>query len=160
MTTAPMDVGAFLEARGDAILSTAQEAVMRHRLVHYEAAGAAITSERLRALFDVLVRCCHDHSVEQALQYGEWLAVDRHASGHSLGEVQTAVNVLEEVVWQSLTSDAPPDALGYALGLVSTVLGAVKDRLACTYVSQVSSKPLGTLRLDSLFAGTEGSLPS
>ena len=160
MTTEPMDVAAFLETRRAAILAAAQEAVLRHSLAHYEADGTDVIGARLAALFDVLVQCCRAHRVDPALRYGEELAVDRHASGYGLAEVQTAVNVLEEAAWRSLTSEAPADALGYALGLVSTVLGAVKDRLACTYVSQVSSTPVHTLRLDSLFAGTEGSLPT
>jgi hypothetical protein len=50
--------------------------------------------------------------------------------------------------------DAPADAQGYALGVVSTILGAIKDRLACAYVSRAATKPTHTLRVDELFRGT------
>jgi hypothetical protein len=38
--------------------------------------------------------------------------------------------------------------------MVSTILGAIKDRLACEYVSRSAGKPTHTLRLDELFRGT------
>ena len=50
--------------------------------------------------------------------------------------------------------DAPVDAQCYALGMVSTILGAIKDRLACAYVSRAAAKPTHTLRIDELFRGT------
>ena len=156
MAGQPLDVAAFLEARRDAVLRAAHDGVDRRGLAHYRAAGTDETRARLQALFDVVVGCCAEHRIEPALDYAQTLAVERHATDHSLGEVQSAINILEEALWRTLTSEAPPDVQGYALGLVSTVLGAVKDRVACTYVAQVSSKPLATLRLDSLFEGREG----
>ena len=52
-----------------------------------------------------------------------------------------------------MTEDAPADDQGYALGVVSTILGAIKDRLACAYVSRASGTPTHTLRIDELFRG-------
>jgi hypothetical protein len=151
-----MDVAGFLEAHRDAVLTTAGAAVAGRQLTHYQAAGDEATAERLGALFDLVVACCRQHRIEPALEYGRTLAIERHAADHTLGEVQTAVNTLEEAVWRALVSDAPPDALGYALGLVSTVLGTVKDRLACTYLAEVTAQAPATLRLDHLFEGFEG----
>ena len=71
--------------------------------------------------------------------------------------MQTAINVLEEAIWRSVIADVPPPAQGYSLGLVSTVLGTIKDHLACVYLAQFASRPATTLRMDYLFAGTEGS---
>jgi len=160
MEREPLDVAAFLDARADLILASACDVVGRRHLAHYDAAGSHETEHRLRVLFDVLVQCCAAHGVEPALAYAQTLGVDRLRTGHELAEVQNAINVLEESVWSTLIADAPAEALAYALGLVSTVLGAVKDRLACTYVASVSSKRPPTLRLESLFQGTEGSHPS
>jgi hypothetical protein len=36
------------------------------------------------------------------------------------------------------------------------VLGGIKDRLACEYLSRATSNPVRTLRIDELFRGTEG----
>ena len=66
-----------------------------------------------------------------------------------------AANVVEEAVWATITSDLSAEVHGYALGLVSTILGAVKDRLACAYVATVSSEPVRTLNLDYLFSGSD-----
>lgn len=52
------------------------------------------------------------------------------------------------------TAESLRSAQGLALGMVSTILGAIKDRLACEYVSRSAGKPTHTLRLDELFRGT------
>ncbi len=153
---APPDVAAFLDSHAGPILTASADAVKRHRLPHYEAAGADETDERLRLLFVLLVHCSREHDLEPAFGYAESLASARHGAGYELGEVQRVVNSLEEAVWSAVTTDLPQEEQGYALGLVSTVLGAVKDRLACEYVARFTSKPV-TLRLDSLFSGSEGS---
>ena len=59
-------------------------------------------------------------------------------------------------VWRSILSDVAPVDQGDALGTVSTVLGAIKDRLACVYVARLMDRPSPTLHLDLLFVGTEG----
>ena len=159
MTDAPINVAAFLEDRRTSILDAAGHQVARAHLTHYEAAGPATTEKRLRELFDVLVTACRTHHLDDADRYADSLAEDRHQHGYSLSEVQTVINVVEEAVWKSVTTDAPSDEQGYALGLVSTVLGAIKDRLACVYVSQVSSHTMPSLRLDYLFRGSEGTAP-
>lgn len=83
------------------------------------------------------------------------MANDRHAGGYPLIEVQTVINVLEEVIWRSVMTHVPAEEQGYALGLVSTVLGAVKDSLARGYLAQIGFHAV-PLRVESLFAGSEG----
>jgi hypothetical protein len=152
----PIDVAAFVEARAEVILSRASEEVTRAHLAHYDATGREATAERLRVLLNLLVGCCRSRRLGAAEEYADSLAADRQGSGYPLAEVQTAINVLEEAVWGVVTAEVAPGNQGYVLGVVSTVLGAVKDRLACAYISQISSHQPPTLRLDYLFAGTEG----
>ena len=71
----------------------------------------------------------------RALAYADDLAGARRQTGHALSEVQRAINALEEQLWHAVLADAPIDQQGYALGVVSTILGAIKDRLGCAYVS-------------------------
>jgi hypothetical protein len=151
-----IDVAGFVEARRDALVRRASTAIERAGLSHYNATGPVATGERLRVLVDLLVECCRTRRLERVVVYADSLAAERHESGYLLGEVQTAINVLEEAVWAAVTADAPPDQQGYALGVVSTVLGAIKDRLACAYIANVSAHHARTLRLDYLFSGTEG----
>lgn len=150
----PFDVAGFLTAHRASILDRASTGVASRRLPHYEAAGADEVSSRLAALFDVVVGAAAERHLEAALVYAEGLASSRQQAGHDLSEVQRAINALEEQLWHAVLVDAPADVQGYALGVVSTVLGAIKDRLGCAYVSQAASTPTHTLRLDELFRGT------
>jgi hypothetical protein len=161
VTVAAMDdkvyaVADFLDQRREPIVKDATARVAEARLEHYDSQGAEVTSDRLATLLGVVIQCCRDHRLQGGTDYADSLARDRHAGGVPLREVQTAVNVLEEAMWRSVIADVPPNAQGYSLGVVSTVLGTIKDQLACEYVSQFASKPTTTLRMDYLFAGTEG----
>ncbi len=148
------DVAGFLIERRGAILDRAGTEVASRRLPHYEAAGTDEVGHRLASLFDVVVVCAADKHLDPALARADTIAAERQQSGHDLSELQRAINALEEQLWQAVIDDAPPDAQGYALGVVSTILGALKDRLACAYVSRAASKPTRTIRIDELFKGS------
>lgn len=151
---ASFDVAGFLVARRAAILASADAEVVGRRLPHYEAAGADEITNRLASLFDVVVTAATDNHLDAALAHAELIATERHQTGHDLSELQRAINALEEQLWNAVTVDVPVDAQGYALGVVSTILGAIKDRVACAYVSHAAGKPIHSLRIDELFRGT------
>lgn len=148
------DVAGFLVANRSSILANADAEVVGRRLPHYAAAGTEETANRLAALFDVVVVAATENHLDSALAYADHIAAQRQQSGHNLGELQLAINALEEQLWHAVMEDAPADAQGFALGMVSTILGAIKDRLACDYVSRAAGKPTHTLRIDELFRGT------
>ena len=52
-----------------------------------------------------------------------------------------------------MTSKVHPDAQGRMLGVVTTILGAAKDKLACAYVSLATRTPVDTLAVPHLFEG-------
>jgi hypothetical protein len=148
------DAARFLVEHRASILASADAEVAGRRLPHYEAAGADEITKRLAALFDVVVTAATENRLDAALAHADRIAAERQQSGHDLSELQRAINALEEQLWHAVTEDAPADAQGYALGVVSTILGAIKDRLACAYVSRAATKPTQTLRIDELFRGT------
>lgn len=148
------DVAAFLQDRREAVIQGATRTLENRHLPHYEAAGPEESESRITALFDVLVDAARSRRLDEAEAYAERLAGSRQQSGTALAEVQLAINALEEHVWHAVTDQAPAADQGQALGIVSTILGAVKDRLACTWVSQASGETTRTLRLDELFGGT------
>jgi hypothetical protein len=148
------DVAGFLVAHRSSILAWTDAVVVGRRLPHYAAAGAEEITKRLAALFDVVVAAATENHLDSALAYADNTATERQQSGHDLGELQLAINALEEQLWHAVMEDAPVDAQGFALGMVSTILGAIKDRLACEYVSRAAGKPTHTLRIDELFRGT------
>ena len=156
----PVDMASFLVERRTIVLGAANEEISRAHLQHYDRVGASVTADRLATLLDLLVSCCRDHQLGAARDYADSLAAERTGNGYPLNEVQTAANVVEEAVWATITSDLPAEVHGYALGLVSTILGAVKDRLACAYVATVSSEPVRTLNLEYLFSGSDAAAGS
>ena len=150
----PFDVAAFLTAHRASILDRSSAEVASRGLPHYDAAGPDEVDKRLAALLDVVVGAAAERHLEPALAYADDLAGARRQTGHELNEVQRAINALEEQLWHVVLVDAPADVQGHALGVVSTILGAIKDRLGCAYVSKGASTPTHTLRLDELFRGT------
>lgn len=149
------DVAAFLVAHRASILASADVEVAGRRLPHYEAAGTEETTKRLATLFDVVVVAATDKQLDAALALADRIASERRQTGHELSELQRAINALEEQIWHAVMEHAPIDAQGHSLGVVSTILGAIKDRLACAYVSRGAAEPTHTLRIDELFRGTE-----
>jgi hypothetical protein len=150
------DVAALLTAHRTGVLARAADEVTHRRLPHYEAAGRGEIEKRLASLFDVVVTSASERRLEPALVHADTIAAERHQTGHDLHEIQRAINALEEQLWQLVFTEVPAAEQGYVLGVVSTVLGGIKDRLACEYLSRATSNPVRTLRIDELFRGTEG----
>lgn len=145
-----MSATALLESTRGQIL--AEAAATAGRAPHYAAAGEAETMARLDVLFDTLVAAVERRDLTEVLHYARRLAAARFGAGYDLGEVQVAINALEEAVWRRIFAESSPDELGESLRLVSTVLGAAKDVLAQTYVSLASGRP--EVDVAALFAGT------
>src|SRR5689334_2113419 len=86
---------ALLAERGGSILAAAATALTRAHLPHYERAGTDVARERLRTLLALVERCAQERHLGPILQHAEGLARERQGTGVGLGEVQTAINVLE-----------------------------------------------------------------
>jgi len=151
-----MDLMKLLQDSTEETLGAAEGAMERTHLKGYEMAGREQTHQRLKALYVLTVRGVKERNVGPMIAHAATIARERFASGFDLSEVQTAFNVLEEAIWRRILKGLPPVDYGEALGLVSTVLGAGKDALARMYVSLASKTKAPSLRLQHLFAGTEG----
>lgn len=148
-----MDLVDFLETRAARIVEEAAAALDRSRLAHYREAGHAVGRERLEYLYLLTVQSIRDRTLVPVTDYMAEVADDRFHGGYAIREVQIAINVLEETIWNHIVTEASPGELAEALGLVSTVLGAAKDRLAQVYVSLASQSKAPSLDLSSLFEG-------
>jgi hypothetical protein len=122
------------------------------RAPHY--AASPETARRLEVLFDELLAAVDREELTSIVAYAHGIAAQRYAAGYDLGEVQVAVNALEEAVWRRIFATRAPEELGESLRLVSTALGAAKDTLARTYVSLASSSAPAAIDVSALFAGT------
>jgi hypothetical protein len=150
-----MDLYQFLHERTSEVISEAEQGIRRSHLKHYEKEGAEAIHQKLKALYVLTARAVKERNLGPMIAHADSIARERFASGFDLWEVQTAFNVLEEVVWNRILKELPPAEFAEALGLVSTVLGTGKDTLARTYVTLASKTKTPTLNLKSLFTGTE-----
>jgi hypothetical protein len=151
-----MDLNELLLNCESEILAEASLALERSHLTHYDQVGTAAANSRLGQLLKLVRQSVRDRNLAPIIEYVVGVAEERFTSGYDLREVQTAINVLEEIIWRRVVEHMPPQELAIALGLVSTVLGAAKDSLAITYVSLASKQRVPSLNLSALFKGTNG----
>lgn len=151
-----MNIHSFLQESRQEILDAAVASVKRARLEHYEKAGTDRIRQRLDDLLSLTISAVAERNLAPMVVHANAVAVERFEGGFDLAEVQTAFNVLEEVVWVRILKNLPPAEQAEALGLVGTVLGAGKDALARKYVSLATRSHAPSLNLQALFSGTEG----
>ncbi len=148
-------VSGFLRDRREKVLTSAGESMARAHLPHYPHPEETTAMDRLEVLYDLVASCAADHNLTPIAAYAHRIAHERHAAGIQLSEVQTAINVLEEAIWRTVLSEVPPAQQGEALGVVGTILGAVKDKLACAYVTLATHHATDTLDFGDLFQGVD-----
>jgi len=147
-----MDLLELLESQRDSIVDEAVAALSRSGLRHYAASGAETNRDRLTRLFDLTVECVRQRSLVPMIAHAKEVAAARHRDGFDLQEVQTAFNVLEEIIWKRITTKLPPGGYPEAFGLTSTVLGRGKQALAVEYVSLASrERRMESLDVSALF---------
>lgn len=150
-----MDTVSFLTARAEPIIDAALTAMTERHLAHYERLGREASRRKLRDLFDRVVEGAQSRNLGPVLAYAEQVGNERYESGFELVEVRSAFNLLEEAIWRAILQDCPAAEQGAALGVVATVLGAAKDKLASTYLSRATETHVPTLDLAALFRGTQ-----
>jgi Zn-dependent M32 family carboxypeptidase len=144
----------LLASKREPIIAEAATILSRVHLTHYEAHGPEIMHQRLSRLFDLTAESVKTRSLINMLEYAREMARERYEEGFDLQEVQTAFNVLEEVLWRLITVELAPLDYPESFGLVSTVLGAGKEALAVEYVSLANQQAeTRSLDLTALFRG-------
>ncbi len=149
-----MDLGRFLHDQEEGILQDAVERVRCSHLESYARTGREQVRARLANLLELVRDAVRERDLGPMIAHVDAIALERFEAGFGLFEVQTAFNVLEEVIWQRILSEIQPEEFPEAIGLVSTALGAGKDRLACRYVSLASASKVRSLDLSAMFKGT------
>lgn len=137
------------------IIEDATASLARTPLRRYKESGLEINRERLKKLFSLMVQSIKNKNLVPLLDYIQAAARERFNAGFQVYEVLTAINILEETVWNRIVKGLEPSELVEAVGSVSTVLGAAKTALATTYVSLASKTKSPSLDLSALFKGTE-----
>lgn len=138
----------------DEIINTALTTLSRAHLQHYDSSTDQQNRVRFTMLYDLTVESITTLNLVPVIDYAHKVARERYQAGFDLQEVQTAFNVLEELIWKKITSNLDPQDYAEALGLVSTVLGTGKQALAVEYVSLAGkNKAVASLDLKALFKG-------
>jgi hypothetical protein len=150
-----MDPSNFLATHADQIIDSAMQAMSMRRLSHYERMGHDAAAAKLRDLLDRVIEGAHTRNLIPILTYAEHIGNERYQSGFDFVEVQSAFNLLEEAIWRAILEGCPASEQVGALGVVATLLGAAKDKLASTYLSLATESHVPSLDLASLFRGTQ-----
>ncbi len=150
-----MTIVQLFEKNKSEIIAEAVEGMKRSKLKHYSGAGLPRIHERITLLFELTLECIKTRQLIPIIHHADKIARERFSAGYDLHEVQTAFNILEEELWNQVIKNMSPARQAEALGMVSTVLGAGKEKLALTYVSLSSKTPATSLDLHSHFGGTK-----
>jgi hypothetical protein len=146
-----MELHKLLAEQSRDILDTACTSLSRAKLRSYSCSEEGENRKRLENILELTIECIVKRKSLPMVSYIEETARNRFYSGFDFTEVHTAINVLEESLWNKINNYAKPDELAESLGLVSTVLGAAKESLARTYISLASKSKTGTLDLNAMF---------
>jgi hypothetical protein len=129
------ELAALLRERTDHLVTEAKATMRQAQLVHYEQDGLPVMRQRLTALLEVTLECLADGRADALVEHTTRVAEERFSAGYDLSEVQTSINIVEEVLWSRILASVAPEQLVHALGLVSGLLDLGKDALARVYVS-------------------------
>ncbi len=144
----------LLDNKSKEIINEAVEALARTPLKHYKASEAKQNRKRLTNLFNLTLKSIISRNLIPMVEYVQKIAKERHEDNFDLQEIQSAFNILEEVIWKKISADMKSQDYPEAFGLASTVLGAGKEAMAVEYVSLVSNrKDIKSLDLSNLFQG-------
>jgi hypothetical protein len=145
-----MDLAQLLRETAGTLVEEAAAQVHQARLQHYEEEGVPAARERLSTLLDLTLECLEASRAEPIIEWATRIGRERYERGYELAEVQTAINVLEEILWRRILATLGPGDLAYALGLVNALLGMAKDTVARTYVSLATRREEPAVRLEPL----------
>lgn len=132
------DIAGFLREHEADVLKSALIHMDRAHLPHYDQVGVTEYTRRLTDLLDTVIECCASKTLKAAHVYADGIAASRQVAGYLLHELQMAIEVLELSVWNAIVAEVPAESLPYALGMTSTSIGAIKDRIAEDYVASAS----------------------
>jgi len=145
----------LLKEKNNEVIVEAMEAIKRSHLRHNGAERPKKTEQLLKKLYALTLKSVEEKNVAPMIEYIEKIPRERFSHGYDIYEVQSAINILEEIIWSQILSKLPPIAYADALGMISTILGIGKDTMARTYISLASKKMTPYINYKVLFEGIE-----
>jgi len=127
----------ILQDWAETLVEQACGALGEVRLPHYTLEREEEIRKRLAKLLQQTLRSLKDEDATPLVSYIERVANERFSAGYDLFEVQTSINILEEVLWKRTLSSMEPDEVAGSLGKLNTIFSLAKDTLAQRYVSLI-----------------------
>ena len=149
-----MDLIDLLRNNEGDIIDEATRAIARSGIRAYTESDRQQMNEQLKTLFDSVMESLAIKSATPMMNCAEIVAEQRFSSGFSLRQVQTAINVLEECIWEHIQNKMEPKEYAIAFGRVSTALRIGKEAIAAVYLAHVTKREVPSLDRMDEFAGT------
>lgn len=129
-----MELVRILSSDAEKIVGEALEKLNSARLKNYQKIEQADLRSFLSKLFELSVESIRNSNLLALNEYVDEISRERYHMGFELHEVQTAFNALEEAIWNDIVSKVKPEELVDSISIISRVMGAAKEFLACNYV--------------------------
>ncbi len=117
----------LLESNAEPILSAALLILQRNGPDTTQKPNNSHDRRRLKALYGLIVACVREQRLMPITSFVRDIGNDRLPVGYDIGEMQAALNALEEVTWKVIIRDMKTANVAYSLGSINTVLGVAKD---------------------------------
>ena len=132
-----MTLARLIQRWSDDLARRSTEALHEARLEHYEQVGQEVNRLRLLALLELTTRCLAAGRADLVVDHARRIAAERFEAGYTLAEVQTSINIVEEVLIKRILATFPAVEATGAICLTNALFHVVKDVLAQTYVELV-----------------------
>ena len=117
----------------DQILQDSVNTLEKALLKHYKLLTTEQIKFKMLNLFHMLVKSIEINSSNEMMEYIEKVSDIRHESGYELQEVQTAINILEECMWENINKFVDEDLQISGIKQVTRLLSKAKEELADEY---------------------------
>lgn len=139
-----MELVNILTSDADRIIKEATDKLNDARLRNYQKVDMPVLKNCLTKLFELTIESIKNSNLLALNDYIDKISRERYFSGFDLYEVQTAFNALEEAIWNDIVSKVNKDELVDSISIISRVMGAGKEFLACNYVRMAKSNKKNT----------------
>ncbi len=126
-----------LEHNKDDLIESICNQLQKLNQSHYEMIDFESHHDREEAFLNAFLDSIQSNSPKHFYEYMEKLAQQRSDQGYSLREVQEAVNIVEQSIWDHLVSEKPAHFdLIEMLKITVYFFGQAKDHLAQVYLQR------------------------
>jgi hypothetical protein len=151
------DLSGLIRAEASAIAEDLASELRQAQAPHYRDTGESLLRLRCQRLVEAFLESCSGNPAPFE-SYVREITAQRMAEGYYLEEIQQALTLLERRAWQLAVDGSSVGNLVRHLSIITGTIGRAKDELGRAFFArkQAAEAALSRLRLEGLFAGTDG----